>query len=788
MGKLKEYALTDFGLIGKTESELIEVQVYSDSIIRVRITRNSDFDPFDYALDMQPKPKAFNKAETDDYITISTSLVTLEISKEPVRFTFKNADGRVINEDDTAFGVSWQGEQVTAYKKLQENEKFVGLGEKTGPLNKRGMGFQNWNTDHFGYDVNTDPIYCSVPFYIGLHDEVAYGIYFNNSYKTQFNFGASNNRFASFGADTGDMDYFFIHDSSVAGIVSSYSELTGKMPMPPVWSLGYQQCRYSYYPDKEVLNTAQNFRDKEIPADVIVLDIHYMDKYKIFTWDGERFPDPESMILKLKSLGFEVVVMCDPGIKVEEGYETYDSGVREDVFLKYPDGQPYEGQVWPGWCHFPDFTQEKTRVWWQEQLKHYSDLGINGYWNDMNEIATWGQSLPELIEFDFDGNKGTTRNGRNVFGMMMSKSTYEGAKENLNGQRPFNLTRAGFAGIQKYAAVWTGDNVASDEHMLLGMRMLNGMGLSGIPFAGFDTGGFIGNASEELFARWISMAAFTPFFRGHSNVNTRDSEPWAYGEHTEEISRNYIKLRYKLMPYIYSTFYTAATTGLPINRSLVLDYSNDEKIFDTAYENEFLFGDSILVAPVSSKKEFEKIYFPKGTWYDLFTDVQHQGPQESIVECPVEKLPVFVKASAIIPFQSQTQTTSEKPSDTLDLHIYKGSEHNSFVYYEDDGRTFEHQNGAFYKRKITLNSTCNSLLFTKVEGDFKSNFNKVKVYFHGFGKSDLKNIETEANEFRFIQPLSNFDPIDFNVKANYSIKNLATHTVNFDNEEFSINW
>ncbi|MEO9966912.1 MAG: TIM-barrel domain-containing protein [Reichenbachiella sp.] len=787
-GSLLSYRLDTFGFYGKTETEQIRIQVYERGMVRVSLTHQKDFDDFHYALDSGLSPKSIDFLEKEDSIVISTGKVEVSIMKYPFRVVFRNERGEIINEDDASFGTSWIGEQVTTYKKLQPNEKFIGLGEKTGPLNKKGRGYQNWNTDHFGYDKNTDPLYCSIPFYMGIHSNMSYGIYLNNSYKTHFNFGASNNRFSSFSADAGDMDYFFMHYDNVNEIIGAYSRLTGKMALPPKWSLGYQQCRYSYYPEAEVLNTAQTFRDKQIPADVIVLDIHYMDKYKIFTWDKERFPCPETMIEKLKALGFKVVVMCDPGIKVEGGYKAYEDGIKDDIFIKYPDGSNYEGEVWPGWCHFPDFTKAEARKWWTNQLKSYSDVGIEGFWNDMNEIATWGQSLPELIEFDFDGAKATTRKARNIYGLMMARSTWEAARKNLAGKRPFNLTRAGFAGIQKYAAVWTGDNVASDEHMLLGMRMLNSMGLSGVPFAGFDAGGFIGNASENLFARWISMAAFTPFFRGHSNVNTKSSEPWTHGEHTEEISKNYISLRYRLMPYIYATFYEASESGTPVNRSLAINYTHDENIYEEAYENEFLFGDSILVAPVSSEKEIEKIYLPEGEWYDLFTDQKYTGNKETLIECPVEKLPVFAQASAIIPTQSQVFSNQEKPDQTLELHLYKGENDKTFVYYEDDGESYDFESGHYYKRSIQYTPQQNKLNFSAVQGNYSSNFKEVKLFFHGFELDELNSLSIEQEEYRFIFPLSNFDPIDTIKHEDFKITDLPSTTFKLKNDEFSINW
>ena len=501
LGHLKSFTKSDFGITGITDHGHFRIIIYSPSIIRVSISADEQFEDFSYSVVASPKDTTFDLKEDVKEIVISTSETKLVCTKNPVRFKFTDLHGNIINEDDAGLGTAWIGDQSTTYKKLQEGERFIGLGEKTGPLDRKGSGYQNWNTDAYAYHSGTDPLYCSTPFYIGLHHQQVYGIFFDNTHKTFFNFGASNNRFSSFSADAGEMNYYFINGKNVGEIIQHYTWLTGRMELPPLWSIAYQQCRYSYYPDTEVLSVARTFREKNIPADTIVFDIHYMDKYKIFTWDAKNFADPKGMIDTLKEMGFEVVIMCDPGIKIEEGYEPYDDGVAKNTFIKYPDGENYAGQVWPGWCHFPDFTNPTTREWWAQKFKDYVAIGVEGFWNDMNEIATWGNALPENIEFDFEGHKATARRGRNIFGFQMARSTYEGTKKLLNGNRPFNLTRSGFSGIQRYAAVWTGDNVAYDEHMMLGVKLVNSMGLTGIAFAGYDVGGFVGDASTKLFAR-----------------------------------------------------------------------------------------------------------------------------------------------------------------------------------------------------------------------------------------------------------------------------------------------
>jgi len=597
---------------------------------------------------------------------------------------------------------------------------------------------------------------------MGIHHQVVYGIFFDNTHKSFVNFGASNNRFSSFAADAGEMDYYFMYDHSVADIIRHYTSLTGRMEMPPRWSIGYQQCRYSYYPDKEVLTLARTFRDKDIPADAIVLDIHYMDNYKIFTWSKKDFPDPKLLLEELKKLGFQVVIMCDPGIKIEEGYKAYDDGIKSDVFIKYPDGTPYAGQVWPGWCHFPDFTRPDTRKWWQEQFRESVDMGVEGFWNDMNEIATWGQMLPENIEMDFEGNVATMRRGRNVYGYQMARSTYEGTKALLKGKRPFNLTRSGYAGIQRYGAVWTGDNVAYDEHMILGVRMISCMGLSGVAFSGYDVGGFVGDTSSKLFARWVSIGAFAPFFRGHSMINSRDSEPWAYGEEVEQIARNYIRFRYQLLPYIYALFHDAALTGMPIQRSLALEFTHQPKIYEGTYQNQYMFGPSFLVAPVESDKEFVKVYLPEGEWYYLYDGTRYSGNSEFIMECPLRRLPVFVRAGAIVPMQPTVINTTI-PQEILHLHIYVGGDA-SFTCYEDDGSTFSYQDGAYAKRSVTQAAALRRISMGAVEGTFVSTVTTLKIIFHGLG-NDVSGVNLNgvpaalvAESNSFFKALEKFDP------------------------------
>ena len=778
-------------IVLKTPNGNVKIQVYSSTIIRIQATKDSTFNTFSYAVIANPANGLFKLIKHDNKLTLKTDSCELDIYKNPLRFVLKDNEGIILNEDEPAFGISWIGEEVTTYKKMQEDERFIGLGEKTGNLNRKGEGYTNWNTDFFAYPSNGDPLYATIPFYIGLHHKKTYGIFLDNTHKSHFNFGASNNRFSSFTAELGEMNYYLIANSTVEGIIKSYTDLTGRMEMPSLWSIGFQQCRYSYYPDKEVISLAKTFREKKIPADVIYFDIHYMDNYKIFTWDNNRFPQPKKMLDDLEGMGFKNVVIVDPGIKVEKGYKAFEEGLSKDLFIKYPDGTNYTGQVWPGWCHFPDFTNPKTREWWGSSFKGYIKDGIDGFWNDMNEPATWGQRFPDLVEADFDGQKTSHREWHNVYGMQMARSTFEGSKKIMNGKRPFILTRAAYSGIQRYSAIWTGDNRPEDDHMMAGVRLVNSLGLSGVANAGYDVGGFAGEASKELFSRWMQIGAFCPFFRSHKMIDAKDSEPWSYGEKVEEIVRNYISFRYKLMPYLYATFYEATQNGMPVARSLAINYTHDPMIYDWKYQNQYLFGQSIMVAPVVSYKEINKVYLPEGDWYDLNTERKYSGKQELYVETPMETLPLFVKGGSIIPMQSVVQSASETPYDTMYLHLYMGKCNNTFVYYEDAGDGYENLNGKSYKRNILFDANTKQITFDKVEGTHASKFKNIKIILHGFTAQNtfkLNNtiIESKQELIELIPGVSQFDPIGKSIDGKKST--VLSLTTKNESGKFIVSW
>ncbi len=736
LGDLLSWSVSGPDLELRAANAVVRVTACAPEIVRVRVMRDAEGDGFSCAVARAPLGAPLRVVDEGGRLRAQAGELRLEIGKAPLRLAVRNRRGQLLNEDEE-LGVLWIGTEVTCHKRLLSGERFIGLGEKTGGLDRRGRAYVNWNTDAYGYGPSTDPLYCSIPFYIGLHDGVAYGIFLDNPHRTTFNFGASNDRFACFTAEDGELDYYVIGGDTVARVIENYTGLTGRMELPPLWALGYQQCRWSYFPDRAVLDLARGFRSRRIPADVIYLDIHWMDGYRVFTWHPERFPDPAAMVSELRRLGFHVAAIVDPGVKAEPGYPVYDQGLAGGHFVTYPDGRPWAAEVWAGRSHFPDFTRPATRAWWGGLLAALTGAGVEGFWNDMNEPATWGQCTPNPLQFDCDGHPSTHRRAHNLYGLQMARAAREGG-ERLLGRRSLVVTRAGYAGVQRYAAVWTGDNLASDEHMLLGVRLVNSLGLAGVPFCGPDIGGFAGEPTPALMTRWTSLGAYTPFFRNHAQYGSRPREPWAFGDDHETAHREAIGQRYRLLPYIYSVFREASRTGLPVARTLAIDYSFDERVYDPRYENEYLFGPHLLVAPAGSEQRLADVFLPPGTWYRLSSDRAYSGNRNVLVEAPLSDLPVFARAGAIVPMQPLVQHTGQKPEGPLELHVWAGPEPTSFTLYEDDGTSFAYREGGFRERLVSWLPGQKRIVLGAVSGSHPSAFDAIRLVLHGFAPGSAR--------------------------------------------------
>ena len=757
IGKIISYKKINGGIEGRTASSIFDIHAYNEYIIRVRVSKNKSFSNFSYALTENKIPLFGNVVVIDkgSIISISTNAIDIDIEKEPaLRIIFKNKNGVVINEDvkGVGFGTSFIGDKVSVYKKLQEGERFVGLGEALGNLDRRGTGVTLNNTDTYKYGDARLSMYSSIPFFIGVHHQEVYGLFFNNSYKSFFNFGLSTPYYTSVNMDGGDADYFFMYDDAVSKILQHYTSLTGRMPLPPLWSLGYHQSRCSYYPQEKVQWIAETFRRKKIPIDCIVLDADYQQGYQPFRVNKERFPDMPGLALSLAKMNIELTASVYPGVKIDSSYESYTDGLKQDVFVKYSDGSLFESEIAPLRCYFPDYTNPKGRSWWIEKMKWMQDNGIHGYWNDMNEPAVGGSYLPDNLLFDFDGRKANALEAKNVYGFQMARSSYESAVKYGKSRRPFVLTRSGFAGIQRYSAVWSGDNTASNEGLLSGVLLNSQMGLSGLSFVGPDLGGYIGDGSKDLFKRWIEVGVFSPFVRNHKEFFATANEPWSYGEEAEAISKSFIGFRYRMMPYIYSTFHIASETGLPIARSLCINYPFENKVYDNLYQYQFMFGNALMVVPVTTEEKSKKIYLPAGEWYNAYGEEKIKGEKEFSVECPIYQIPLYIKASSIIPMQKLVQSVKDNPGDTIFVHVYYGKEKNSFEWYEDAGDGQDYNQGVFSKRTIVFDPLNKEIKLSAQAGSYVSRFKKIQLVLHGFDQN-IKSAQVN-NMSADLQPVS----------------------------------
>lgn len=739
---------------------VLQLTVYRDSILRFRFTTKSIFEnDFSYAID-ENASRGYNHLSTkefDDYYEITTSKLICHIHKIDLRVAIFDAiDGSLISEDESGFhweeNYDYGGDIVKMSKAAPSGESYYGMGDKPVQSNLRGKRFENWATDSYAFERHTDPIYKTIPFYTALHKKKAYGIFFDNSFRSFFDFCHEQRQITSFWAQGGEMNYYFIYGPKMIDVVASYSDLTGTPELPPLWTLGFHQCKWSYYPESKVKEVAHKFRELQIPCDAIYLDIDYMEGFRCFTWNKEYFPNPKKMVQELLDDGFKTVAIIDPGIKIDEDYGIYKEGIENDYFCKRADGPYMKGKVWPGECYFPDYTNPKVRKWWSGLFKELIDeIGVKGVWNDMNEPAVMevpNKTFPDDVRHDYDGNPCSHRKAHNIYGMQMAKATYEGLKKYSYPDRPFVITRSAYSGTQRYSSTWTGDNIATWDHLWIANIQAQRMSLSGYSFAGSDIGGFAEQPTGELYTRWIQLGVFHPFCRAHSSGDHGEQEPWSFDEDVIDIVRKFIELRYTLLPYIYTAFWRYINEGMPIVKSLVLFDQNDQQTYDR--NDEFVFGEKILVCPVMEPNaQGRRMYIPVGNWYNFWTDEFVKGGKEMRVEADIDSMPIFIKEGAIIPKYPVQQYVGEKEIDemTLDVYYKKGKEKSEL--YEDANEGYDYKKGRFSLRNFSLIGKSNKLSIQQHKfGKFITTYKTFKINLHGF-PFKIRKIYIDNEEFLF---------------------------------------
>ena len=721
---------------------ILNINVIRDTVFRFRYSTTGRFDDdFSYAI-RNEFSRGYDKLEFNELVDsyeIITERLVCRIDKKTTKITLLNEEGTVVLNDEKGFhweeNLNFGGDIVKMSKVVQDSESFYGLGDKPTHLNLKGGRFENWGTDQYGFQKNTSPLYKNIPFYIGLHNNISYGVFFDNSFKSYFDFASERRNVTSFWAQGGEMNYYFIYGPDMQKVVESYADLTGVPRMPPMWALGFHQCKWSYYPESNVRKIAETFRKKDIPCDAIYLDIDYMDGFRCFTVNKDYFPDLKGMVSDLEEDGFKTVAIIDPGIKVDKDYWVFQEGIEHDYFCKRADGPYMRGKVWPGDCFFPDFTNPQVREWWAGLFEELiSDWGIRGVWNDMNEPAIFeveSKTFPLDVRHDYDGHPCSHRKAHNVYGMQMARATYHGVKKFTYPQRPFIITRSAYSGAQRYTSSWTGDNVASWEHLTIANIQCQRSAMSGFSFVGSDIGGFTERPTPELFARFIALGSFHVFCRVHSSGDHGDQEPWSFGKEVEDISRKFIKLRYELLPYHYTNFWKHVNDGTPIIRPLVME---DQTDVETHYRtDEFMVGKHLLVCPITEHYVTgRRVYLPKGQWYNYWNDEKFDGGKEVFVEAQLDSIPFFVRAGAIIPKYPVMNYVGEKELETMKFDVYykKGGEKSEL--FEDKGDGFDYRKGQYSHKYFNLKGNGNTLsIYQNKTGTFVTEYDHYEVTFHG---------------------------------------------------------
>ncbi len=747
---------TDHGLTAQMHGELLRIDLVRSDIVRVKISRGGTFDESPtYAVCVDPLGEDVQHTveRADDVVRLRTADLVVSLWLNPFRLDVHRTDGSAVVEtagdDDGRFwGYATLNNVFTLRRRCAPEDAVYGLGEKSGRQNRRGRDFTLWNTDvldpHSSSEFTAgrpqsdprsdststefDPHYVSIPFF--YHQSFSTGqmaaSFVDNGYRGHYDFSDPSEYRIQF--DGGQYTEYLFAGPDMPALLAAYTWLTGRMAPPPLWALGYHQCRWFRYTQDAVEQIAAQHRSRDIPCDALWLDIDYMDGYRVFTWDEQAFPDVAGMLGRLDERGFKVITIVDPGVKAEPGYRIFDQARERDVLCKTEGGGTYIGQVWPGSTAFPDFATQAARDWWGELNAAHVASGLAGIWNDMNEPATGTIAAGPMR---FGAGQYSHERFHNQYALLMAMGTTAGLLAAMPQKRTFVLSRAGSAGIQRYAANWLGDNQSRWDHLWLSMPMAGGLGISGQAFVGADIGGFQGNSNAELSLRWIQYGVLTPFCRNHSEIGTVDQYAWTWGPVIEEWVRDAIRLRYRLMPYLYASFLKAAETGAPVQRPLVFDHQYDRTVRDI--DDEFLCGPDLLVAPVFEPGcTARQVYLPEGTWYDWHSDEVTQGGTFVVVPTPMATIPIFARGGSVIPMwpDAPPSTAGYHPS-VIELHLFVPGADGTYtsLLQEDDGLTFASLEGSSYRTTITVTRTGDRLAVRgDVTGDGYPEFRREELH------------------------------------------------------------
>ncbi|GIG74159.1 glycoside hydrolase family 31 protein [Planosporangium flavigriseum] len=684
----------------------LAVTLLEPGIARIRFAPTGAFAPRrswspvapDDAFDRPPA----TVASGDGSVEVSSDQLTVRAERDAGRVTvLDRASGQVLVSDGADGGPAWDPATgaATWTRRMPPEVHYFGLGERTDLLDKRGRRHTFWNTDRFeGTGPGTDELYKSIPFYLAMDGAGrCHGVYLNNTHRTVFDLTDERGERLAITVDGGELDQYILAGPRPADVVARYTALTGRMSLPPRWALGYHHSRFGYDSAERFRRVAARLRADLIPTDVLYLDIDVLHSHRDFTWDPERFPDPAGLIRALREQGFKTVLVIDPGVayQPEGGYDVFTEGEQRGYFLCEGDHLLLR-YVWPGLCAFPDFLRDDVRDWWAGWHDGLIASGVRGLENDMNEPSMRDRPIwdPQARRVDPPPEtphgppheRATHAEVHNIYANAENLATSEALRRNRPGERPLLLSRAGFAGLQRHAASWTGDNASFWEHLEMSVPQVLNLGLCGLAFVGADIGGFFADAGPELLARWYQLGAFYPLARANNNKGCADQEPWVWGERIEAVCRRALELRYRLLPYLYTVFEEAARTGSPVLRPLLYHYGDDSSA--RLRHDQALVGADLMIAPVLRPgRTARDVYLPEGRWYDLRTGAVADGPADVLTDAPLDaEIPVYARGGAIIPFGPDQAFVDERTLDPLTLAVYPDRHDRAGgALYEDDG-------------------------------------------------------------------------------------------------------
>jgi alpha-glucosidase (family GH31 glycosyl hydrolase) len=643
--------------------------------------------------------------ETDSTLEIASPSINVRCSKYPLRVSYYDATGRLLLAEPVSGGLATDQSARVANFSLSPSEHFYGTGERGIGLDLRGLAFDSYNTQVYGYGSALSTMNINIPF---LASTNGYALYFENTYKGRFNLGSIDPSTFSYRTLGGELSYYFIAASTTKDQLERYTWLTGRQPLPPRWAFGFLQSKFGYQTETAARSMVQTMRQKQIPCDAIILDLYWFDRMGDISWNLATFPTPFQMMTDFLTQGIKTVVITEPYVIINS------SNFGEASFNRYlgtdASGQTYLLDNW--WsCNCDagllDMTKPAARDWWWNKHPPFFGSQLAGIWTDLGE--------PERHPDDMMHHLGSTMKTHNIYNLVWAKTIFEGFNQFRSNQRLVNLTRSGYAGIQRYGVVpWSGDVAKNFSGLSVQLPMLLNMGMSGLGYHNSDIGGFCcGFTTPELYVRWMQYGTFCPITRAHGAgpaVGGQDTEPWAFGATAEDISRHYIQLRYQLLPYIYTFARENYETGTPLARPLFFDYPTDNTLYN--HSSSYLWGDAILVSPVVQAGQTTKdVYLPQGRWVYYWDDQVYNGGQSINVATPLEIMPIFVKSGSIIPRQPIMNYTNERPLDTLMLSVYPSSiEDATFTLYEDDGQTLDYQSASFALTEFTQSLVVTSSL------------------------------------------------------------------------------